>query len=256
MLGCKFFSMKMISFSTAYFLLVMVINIIEASRKTSNSLFDYILNLRWGGSADILVLSVGILPVLALVIPMVMDRMESSMIITRMEHKGKLLSYYVLPAFYISIFFTLLMAAGGIVAALIDTGHIHNLWGSEKGMIYFLLDNKSHFPIYVPHVTSLKVWGYILSSRFMAILFMSMCIIFLKLVLRKNMYVFFVSLIVIGSDSLFLNRFSLFTGRVRITMDTWLSLGDQLFNLVYFLLGITILYYLCQILYQKKDFYS
>lgn len=256
MLVYKYISKKMVVLSLAYFMVITISSIVSATKGISNSLFDYILNFRGGGSASVLTLTVGVLPILALVIPMLMDQFESDMIVVRVRRKRKLFYEHFNLSIYVSACLTILMALSGIAASLIATGHANNLWGTKEGTLYFWLDNKNYFPLYISHVTSLKVWGYILTSRFLAILFIATCIIFLKLILRKNIYVFFVSLILLGIDGFSSERLSLFMGRARMKMDTWLAPEDQLFNLGYFILVIIILSLICLKRYDKKEFYQ
>ena len=255
MTNLKYISNKMIIFSLAYFLVIVAAGVVIASRGFSNSLFDYISNLQVGGSASAFTISTGVLPLFALVIPLLIDQMESDMIVIRIKQKENLLSQYFTFSILISVLFTILMAAGGIIGSLLASGHIDNLWGTKEGAIYFLLENKSHFPFYVPEVSSVKVWAYLLSSRFLALLFIATFVIFLKCILKKNSYVFFAAIILIGTDGIFPERYSLFLGRARIEMDTWIDHAGQLFNLVYFVLGIVIFFFACLKMYEKKEFY-
>lgn len=253
MINFRFISKRMAILSLVYFMFIVIMS--TKTRGISNSLFDFVANIRWGGSASVLTLTLGVLPLLALVLPLLMDRLESDMIVIRIKQKRRLFYGHFSLSIFISAFFTFLMAISGIVGSLIATGHVDNLWGTKEGTIYFLLENKSYFQLYPPHVTSGKIWTYLLSSRFLAILFMATFVIFLKAFLRKNIYVFFISLIILGSDGLFTDRFSLFLGRVGITLDTWISPGDQLFNLIYLALWIIVMSFLCIKLYDKKEFY-
>ncbi|WP_346207983.1 hypothetical protein NSS91_01350 [Caldifermentibacillus hisashii] len=142
------------------------------------------------------------------------------------------------------------------MASNLLTGSVKNLWPTEKGSIYFYLENKTSFPIYIPQLTSFKVWLYIISSRFLAILSIAVLLIFLKLVLKKNSYVLLVSLLfLLGSGGLFPGHFHLFLGYIDIDPELWISPEHQLFTLVYHLFWIVLLFILCQWLYKKKEFY-
>ena len=151
---------------------------------------------------------------------------------------------------------TLIIVASGIAAAFIITGHVQNLWGTKAGSLYFLLDNKALFPLYIPHVTSIKIWAYIISSRFLATLFICVWVILLKLLLKKNIYAFFVSLILLTmTDSFLPEQYNLFLGRTKVSMDAWLDTESLLFNIGYFLLVIIVLFFFCTNRYDKKEFY-
>ncbi|MBB2481714.1 hypothetical protein H5P36_16145 [Bacillus sp. APMAM] len=252
----KFIPKKMLLLLIIYFIVIDVVSILSVDKVFSNSLFDYIVNLRWGGSAGMMPIILGVLPVLAILFPLLIDKMEMDMYVLRIENKRKLFYNHLIFAIMASAFFTLFMVLSGIIASFIATGNVHNLWGTKDGMVYFLLDNKDYFSIYLPHVTSMKVWLYIISSRFLAILCITLFIILLKSFLKKNIYVFFVSWIFLGIDGFFSNQFTLFLGRASITLETWISPSDQLFNLVYFMLGIVIFYYICIKLYDKKEFFD
>ncbi|MCM3738561.1 hypothetical protein M3215_22990 [Bacillus cytotoxicus] len=254
-LSRNYLSPLMILLSFTYFMIVCVGNTIGATRGMSNSLFDYIVNLRGGGSCGNGLLLFGILPILALLLPLLMDRMENEMIITRLQNKRALLYEHFLFSIGISVIFTSLMALVGIVVAFVETGKLTNLWGTKEGMLYFLLDNKSTFSAYLPHVTSGKIWLYVLASRFLAVLFMAMFIIFLKLVLKKNIYVLFVSLVLFASDGYVSTDTPIFIKKIDISIDTWLKSNDQLFNLIYFIVWIVLLFLISMKQYDKKEFY-
>ncbi|TCP29946.1 hypothetical protein EV207_10740 [Scopulibacillus darangshiensis] len=255
MIELKYISKRMLLLSFSYLLLIITFSIVRVSRGTGNSLFDYILNMRWGGSASLVTLTIGIIPILSISIPLIMDRLENEMIITRIRWKRKLFYGHFAFFFLISGFLTILITVSGVIGSLIATGQAQNLWGTKKGMIYFLLDNKAYFSFYPPHVTSFKVWVYLLSSRFLAILFITTFIFLLKLILKKNVYVFFTSLVFLGTDGLHINHFSLFLGRARITLETWISPEDQIFNIIYFILMIIVFYFLCKKIYDRKEYY-
>ncbi|MDC3414319.1 hypothetical protein NC797_14905 [Aquibacillus sp. 3ASR75-11] len=257
MIEFKFASNKLFVLSVVYFMAVIIVSILSgAANGVSNSLFDYVSNNRGGGSASIMPLVLGVLPVIALVLPLMIDQLEKDMIVLRLKHKRKLFYSHFIFSILTSAFFTLVMVLGGIIASFILTGNIDNLWGTKEGTIYFLLDNKAYFPLYIPSVTSVKVWAYIISSRFLATLFIATCVIFLKLILKKNIYVFFVALILFGTDAFFSGRYSLFLGKTRINLETWISPEDQMFNIVYFIFGIVIVYLICLRNYDKKEFYD
>ncbi|GGE53135.1 hypothetical protein GCM10011391_35010 [Pullulanibacillus camelliae] len=79
-------------------------------------------------------------------------------------------------------------------------------------------------------------------------------VVFLKALLTKNSFVFFVSLILLGIDSGLPGNISYFVGRANISLNTWLSPGDQFFNLFYFVFLITVFSVICLKLYDKKEF--
>ncbi|PLR78603.1 hypothetical protein CU633_05080 [Bacillus sp. V3-13] len=256
MIDLKNISIRMLILIIAYFIGIVIVSVITADNAISNSLFDYVSNVRWGGSAGIMPLVLGALPIFAIILPLLMDQFERDTFVLRIKQKRNLFYNHFIFSIFLSACFTIIMALGGIIASFILTGHINNLWGSEEGMVYFLLDNKEYFPLYVPHVTSVKVWAYVLSSRFLAILFIATCVIFLKLILKKNIYVFFAALVILGTDGLVPEQFSLFLGRARITLETWITPADQWFNLVYFVFGIFVLSLICLRIYDKKEFYD
>lgn len=245
-------------FCFLYIILILISSILLANDGINNSLFDFIASPKGGGSFGLSILLLGILPVLVLIFPLLIDRIESDMVIIRIKHKRKLVNNHFLFAFLISLFIVGILALIGIVASLINTGHLSNLWGTKNGSIYFYLEDKQYFPLYLPYVTTFKVWIYLILSRILAIYFMASCIIFIKSIFRKNIYVLFISFLLLATDSLlsiFTNRFSFFIEVVRIKMDTWLSPEDQLFSLLYLLTGIIIFYFLSVKRYSKKEFY-
>lgn len=256
MLDFKYVTPKMMAVGLAYFIFINGLSIVNASKGMSNSLFDYVINMRGGGSADILTLVLGVLPLFSLIIPLLMDQTERSAVVLRVRRKRRLYMSHVFFAAMVSALLTATMALTGLFASWIETGHVHNLWGSEKGTIYFLLDDKNVFPLYIPHVTSVKVWAYILSSRFLALLFIAVFVIFLKASIKKNVYVFFTSLILLGTDGLFSERWSLFLGKAQIKLETWLAPTEQIFNLTYFLLGIAVMFFIGAKIYDRKEFYQ
>ncbi|MFC0190065.1 hypothetical protein ACFFJY_17350 [Fictibacillus aquaticus] len=256
MLDLKSFIGKMALLSIGFVLVITVIGTVNASGLANNSLFDFLSPFKGGGSAGMLVLLAGILPMIAIVMPLLMDQVENDMIVVRIKKKRKLFYEHVFFAVGLTVFLTSLIIVIGVVGSLISTGQLTNLWGTKEGSLYFWLDNKDYFQLYVPRVTSGKVWSYIIGSRFLVILFMILMVIFLKLLLRKNVYVFFTSLILWLGDGLFFDQYSLFTGQARISMELWLSPEDQLFNLIYFLLWITVLFFICLKIYDKKEFLS
>lgn len=227
-----------------------------ASKSLSNSIFDYVINLQGGGSASVTSIAVGVLPVLSLVLPLLIDHTQNEMVILRIREKRKLYYNQFLINIFISVFITLCMVVVGVIATLIFQGSISNLWGSKAGTLYFLLDNKSLFSIYKPHVGTFEVWIYIISSRFLGILFMATSICFLKALLKKNVYVFFLALLLLGTDSLFSEKFSFCLGRLKTSMSIWVSPSDQLFNLIYFVFGIAVLSLITLKLYDRKEFYK
>ncbi|TGA96895.1 hypothetical protein E4665_13615 [Sporolactobacillus shoreae] len=255
MMAIRYLPVKMTVLAFIYFLAVDVSSTLTAPKWAGNSLFDYVANVQWGGSMSVEVLLLGILPFFALVLPQLTDRFENHLMVVRIRDKGKVLNQLVVLSVCFAALLTLITAATGIIVSLLATGHLVNLWGSREGTIYFLLENKAYFPLYISHVTSLKIWIYLLSTRFMAILFIAVFILFLKIVLKKNVYVFFLSLLIFAGEGLISERFPLLLERVRITLDTWLSTTDQLFQVIYFLLGVTIFYFLSVRFYKYKEFY-
>lgn len=240
-----FFSKKIWIFSCVYLIGVICIGVAIASKGISNSLFDYEMNFREGGSASILILLTGVLPALTISLPLLIDRMENDMVVLRVKQKRQLFYDLFFFSIWISVCFTFLMALCGIIGAYLYTGHVHNLWGTKEGTIYYLLKNKEYFPFYISHVTSFKVWTYLLISRFLAVLFIATFVIFLKAFLKKNSYVFLVALIIV----------SFFLGKFRVKMVTWLSPGDLIFHLVSFMVLIFVCSILSLNLYKKKEFY-
>lgn len=69
MLDFKYVTPKMMAVGLAYFIFINGLSIVNASKGMSNSLFDYVINMRGGGSADILTLVLGVLPLFSLIIP-------------------------------------------------------------------------------------------------------------------------------------------------------------------------------------------
>lgn len=244
--------MKLITFF--YFILILVISILNALNGISNSMFDFLANNQGGGSASVLTLLLGVFPVIAFILPSLMDHLEKSMIVSRIKEKRKLVYRYFAFSIWISFILTIMIALAGIIGAFLSTGQLTNLWCSKTGSIYFLLDNKNYFPLYVPHVTSFKVWTYLLCSRFIAILFICTFLIFLKAIFKKNIYVFCTAFILLGTDGLFPGHFSIFLGRVSVQLNIWLSPEEQLFNVIYFVILIAILLLICVKLYNRKEF--
>ncbi|RYL87304.1 hypothetical protein [Sporolactobacillus sp. THM19-2] len=255
MMSIRYLPVRMTLLAFTYFLAIDLSSIAMAPKWAEDSLFDYVANVQWGGSMGVDALLLGVLPLLALVLPRLMDRFENHLVVVRIQDKGKVFDQLIALSVYMAALLTLVMAATGIVVSLLATGRMSNLWGSHVGTLYFLLENKTYFPIYVPHVTSIKIWIYLLSSRFVVILFMAVFILFLKIVLKKNIFVFFLSLFLFAGDGLISERFPLLLERVRITMDTWVSPTDQWFQVIYFILGITIFYFLSIRFYKNKEFY-
>ncbi|WP_077324724.1 hypothetical protein [Virgibacillus siamensis] len=256
MLVHKYCSKKMVFFSIGYILVIAILCTVYAANGFSNSLFDYIVNLRSGGSMSVLTFYVGVLPTLAILIPVLIDQLENDIVITRIKEKRKLLNQHMVFAVIMSALITFLLAITGVVSSFVAVGHIDNLWPTQQGMVYLILENKMHFPLYVDHVTSMKVWGYLLLSRFLMTIMIAFIIILLKAVLQKNVFVFFVTQIVFWADSFLPQEFSLFTGKLRVGLDTWLSPQEQVFNIIYTTLVIVILYLICSRLYRKKEFYQ
>jgi len=103
------------------------------------------------------------------------------MVVIRIRNKKELFYQHLVFSIVISAIFVILMVLAGGMASNLLTGNVKNLWPTEKGSIYFYLENKTSFPIYIPHLTSFKVWLYLISSRFLAILSIAVLLIFLKL---------------------------------------------------------------------------
>ncbi len=82
-----------------YFLLIMILDIHQAREFISNSLFDFIVHPLSGGSAGTLTLFPGIYPVLAILIPLIVDKMENDMVVIRIRKK---------KSFFINILYFLL----------------------------------------------------------------------------------------------------------------------------------------------------
>jgi len=254
MIDIRFVTWKILLLSAFYFFIILSGSIAIAAKMGSHSLFDFIVHLQSGGSAGNFTLAFGTLPLLAFLLPSLIDLTERDHIVLRLQNKTTLYRHHILFSIIASGIFVSLMALAGLAASMVLVGHTDNLWTTKQGSVYFLLENKELFPLYISKVASWKVWGYILASRFLATLFMSLLIIALKLLLRKNILVFFSALLLLGTDALLPRGFSLFLGRTRIDLETWLSPADQWFNLVYFSLGIVLLFFLSGNLYRKKEF--
>ena len=252
----KYVPQKTSIYFMAYFLLIMIVSIIVADRESSNSLFDYIVNLRMGGSASIMTLVFGVLPILAILLPTMIDKYEQDIVVLRIKQKRKLLNRLFIFSIFLSALFTIVMMMGGIVASWFINGHIENFWPSKKGTVYFLIENKDSFSQYIPYFENIRVWGSIVSSRFLSVLFIATAVIFLKTVLKKNILVFFSAIIILGTDGIFFNQFSLFLGKAKMNLDTWLDPEEQWFNFLYFILVITVFYLVSRKIYDKKEFYD
>ena len=251
----KFVHKRIYFFAIIYLTIITVASVVSAKRDGGNSLFDYIVGLRFGGTASTFVLLIGVFPLIAMILPMLVDQMEQEMFILRIQDKKKLLKNHIVFSAVISIFITIWMVASGVISSFIINGHINNLWQTREGTVYFLLEKKEIFEMYIPYFVSWKVWLYIIASRFLGILFMSLFILLLKTIIKKNTFIFFLALFLFGVDGLLPNDFSFFLGRMQITLDTWVSVEEKLFNVIYFLLGITICWYICFKRYEKKEFY-
>ena len=200
-------------------------------------------------------LNIGVLPIFALLIPLIIDNLESEMIVLRIRNKREIYYKYLIFVFIFSAIMTLCMVLSGIVASLIFTGNVENLWGDKSGALYYLLDNKAYFQLYIPHVKTFNLLVYIICSRFFALVFMGIWIIFLKITLKKNISTFIASILLLNIIDDFL-PIKLFLGRARIPVDLLLDSYGQLFNLGYFLIIIFILSYICMIIYDKREFCS
>lgn len=256
MIDFRHLSLKMGLLSVGYFSIILAGSSIAASRIGSNSLFDFVANLQSGGTTGNFVLAIGALPLLAFILPSLIDMSEQDHMVLRLQDKTRLYTHHFTFSVIASGVLTLLMALAGILASTLVVGHVDNLWTTKQGTVYFLLKNKDLLQLYIPNLLSWKLWAYILASRFLALLFMASSIIALKLLLQKNTLVFFSALILFATDALLPQGFSLFLGRTNIKLDTLLSPSELWFNLVYFLLGIVLLSILCRYLYRKKEFYN
>ncbi|MEK4974927.1 hypothetical protein NSQ89_21620 [Niallia sp. FSL R7-0648] len=238
-----------------YLAIITVASVVSAKRDGGNSLFDYVVNLRFGGTASDFVLLMGVFPLISIIIPVLIDQMEKEMFVLRIWDKKRVFKNHFIFSIIISVFFIIWMVASGVISSFIINGHINNLWQTREGTVYFLLEKKEIFEMYIPYFVSWKVWLYIIASRFLGILFMSLFILLLKTIIKKNTFIFFLALFLFGVDGLLPNDFSFFLGRMQITLDTWVSVEEKLFNVIYFLLGITICWYICFKRYEKKEFY-
>lgn len=252
----KFVPKALLIFIFIYFLFILTISILITLEFKSNSLFDFLSHPISGGSASVFTLLFGIFPILAILIPQILDNSERAMFVIRVPQKSKLFNEHFVFLLIISTFFTLSIIFSGILASYFITGQVQNLWQTEEGTVFFYLENKSVFSLYKPYLTSFKVWSYILLSRFLIILLLAQLLVFLKLVLKRNIIVIFISLLLFGMERLFIHRFSLIMGHVDISIETWISPEDQYFNLLYFIFWIVLLFFICQRLYKKKEFYK
>jgi hypothetical protein len=238
-----------------YFFLIILASIVIANNGPSNSLFDYMINLQAGGSASDFVLLFGAVPIIALALPFIIDKIDNEMIVTRFQDKNKILKYHILFGFLASVIITIVMIISGWIAAYLLQGHIVNLWDNEAGMVYFLLDNKMHFPFYVPHVNTTKILSYIISTRFLFIFMVIMLTIFLKYLLRKNIYIFSILIVLFASNLLIIYDFHLLIEPIRFHITLILSTRDKLFNIVYLLFCISLLFILTKKLQDRKEFF-
>ncbi|GAE48053.1 hypothetical protein JCM21738_5128 [Mesobacillus boroniphilus JCM 21738] len=119
-----------------------------------------------------------------------------------------------------------------------------------------MIENKDSFSQYISYFENIRVWGSIISSRFLSVLFIATAVIFLKTVLKKNILVFFSAIIILGTDGILFNQFSLFLGKAKMNLDTWLDSEEQWFNFLYFILVITVFYLVSRKIYDKKEFYD
>ena len=254
--GYPFLSIGFVFICFSYYFLIVFFMTIQASNEMSNSLFDYVIHLRGGGSASTETIMLGVLPIILLLLPMYNDQIEKYMVILRLKDRRVIHKHQFFFSLTLAFFLTVWMVIIGVGDAWIEIGHLSNLWESKEGMFYYFLDNKATFSFYKPYITSGRVWFYILLSRFLAILCLTMFVWFLKLLLRKNVNVFFGVILFFSIDGLLSKKFSLFMGRVKVNLDTWASPGDQWFNLLYFVLVIIILYMINLKMYQNREFYA
>ncbi|SDJ81972.1 hypothetical protein [Sediminibacillus albus] len=251
-----YWSWKLLVAGLLYLLLVIMASIaMSLSGPYKHSLFDFIVNLRGGGSAGATVLLYGTLPIITLVFPLMIDRMETVIVVTRLKQQKQLFSQHVIFAVCFNFLLICLMAVAGLSAAYFLTGSLDNLWGEESGAIYYFLDNKAHFPFYVPHVTGWKVWFYIWSNRFFYLMMVSMFVLCFQTVFQKKTLTFIGMMILFGTPFPYLLDFSVFLHPIHIEMPLWLSWQDQMFNLVYLLFWNAVAYFLASRLYTKKEFF-
>ncbi|MED4850411.1 hypothetical protein P9386_00775, partial [Caldifermentibacillus hisashii] len=92
-----------------YFLLLMILDIHQAREFISNSLFDFIVHPLSGGSAGTLTLFLGIYPVLAILIPLIVDKMENDMVVIRIRNKKELFYQHFIFSIVISAIFVIVM---------------------------------------------------------------------------------------------------------------------------------------------------
>ncbi|EOR25925.1 hypothetical protein A499_03408 [Niallia nealsonii AAU1] len=60
-----------------YLAIVTIASIASAQHDGGNSLFDYIVGLRFGGTASTFVLLIGVFPLIAMIFPIIVDQMET-----------------------------------------------------------------------------------------------------------------------------------------------------------------------------------
>lgn len=193
-----------------YLAIITVASVVSAKRDGGNSLFDYVVNLRFGGTASDFVLLMGVFPLISIIIPVLIDQMEKEMFVLRIWDKKRVFKNHFIFSIIISVFFIIWMVASGVISSFIINGHINNLWQTREGTVYFLLEKKEIFEMYIPYFVSWKVWLYIIASRFLGILFMSLFILLLKTIIKKNTFIFFLALFLFGVDGLLPNDFSFF----------------------------------------------
>jgi hypothetical protein len=254
MITHKFLPKKTAICMILYLITIIIFSIHYVMDFKSDSLFDFINHPVGGGSASTFTILYGVFPFIAILLPRVIDNLEKDTVILRIRQKRKLLYHYFAFSLIISACITILMALTGVLAAYLFTGNVQNLWQYESGSFYFYLENKSVFSIYIPYLSSVKIWLYLLFSRFLGIFTFSALIIFLKQVCKKNSYVFFFTLFLFGAESLFSKRINILFGYMHIEKETWISPSDQLFAIFYFLFWIVLFFIICQKLFDKKEF--
>lgn len=83
----NFFNKRMYYMGLIYLAIVTIASVASAQRDGGNSLFDYIVGLRFGGTASTFVLLIGVFPLIAMILPMLVDQMEQEMFILRIQDK-------------------------------------------------------------------------------------------------------------------------------------------------------------------------
>lgn len=128
-----------------YFLLLMILDIHQAREFISNSLFDFIVHPLSGGSAGTLTLFLGIYPVLAILIPLIVDKMENDMVVIRIRNKKELFYQHFIFSIVISAIFVIVMVLAGGMASNLLTGSVKIYGQQKKDQFIFILRIKHPF---------------------------------------------------------------------------------------------------------------